>query len=56
MDEQPVVSAERHFNKTWLERAMERMEHRVQATIRSSLDPVSHSVNDLEVCVTAIKE
>ena len=56
MDEQPVVSAERHFNKTWLKRAMERMEHRLQATIRSSLDPVSHSMNDLKAHVTAIEE
>ena len=51
-----MVSAERCFDKTWLERAMERMERRLQVTIRSSLDPVSRSVNDLKVCVTAIKE
>ena len=46
-DEQPASSAERHFNKTWLERAMERVERRLQVTIHSSLDPVSHSMNDL---------
>ena len=56
MNEQPASSAERHFDKTWLERAMERMERRLQAMICSSLDPVSRSVNDLEACVTAIKE
>ena len=28
-DEQPVSSAERCFNETWLVRAMERMEHRI---------------------------
>ena len=55
-DKQPISSAKRHFDKTWLERAMERMEHRLQAMIRSSLDPVSHSMNDLKVCVTAIEE
>ena len=32
------------------------MERRLQATICSSLDPVSCSVNDLEACVTAIEE
>ena len=46
----------RHFDETWLERAMERMERRLQAMIRSSLNPVSRSVNDLKACVTAIKE
>ena len=56
VNEQPTSSAERRFDKTWLERAMERMERRLQATICSSLDPVSHSVNDLEACVMAIKE
>ena len=56
VDEQPVSSAKRCFDKTWLERAMERMAHRLQVTIRSSLDPVSHSMNDLKVRVTAIKE
>ena len=50
------MSAKRRFDKTWLIRAMERMECRLQATICSSLDPVSRSVNDLEVHVTAIKE
>ena len=55
-DEQPASSAERRFDKTWLERAMERMERRLQATICSSLDPVSRSVNDLEARVTAIEE
>ena len=50
------MSAERHFDETWLMRAMERMAHRLQATIRSSLDPVSRSVNDLEAHVTAIEE
>ena len=56
MNEQPMSSAERCFDKTWLERAMERMEHRLQAMIRSSLDPVSHSVNDLKGHVMAIEE
>ena len=51
-----MLSAERRFNETWLKRAMERMERRLQATIHSSLDPVSCSVNDLEACVMAIKE
>ena len=55
-DEQPALNAERHFDETWLERAMERMEHRLQATIHSSLDPVSRSVNDLEARVMAIEE
>ena len=55
-EEQPTSSADRRFDETWLMRAMERMEHRLQATIRSSLDPVSCSVNDLEACVTAIEE
>ena len=48
-DEQPMSSAKRRFDETWLKRAMERMKHRLQATIHSSLDPVSHSVNDLKV-------
>ena len=51
-DEQPTLSAERCFNETWLKRAMERMEHRLQVMICSSLDPVSRGVNDLEVHVT----
>ena len=55
-DEQPALSAERHFNETWLIRAMERMEHRLQASIRSSLDAMAHNVNDLGACVTAIEE
>ena len=52
VDKQPMSSAERHFDKTWLERTMERMEHRLQVTICSSMDPVSRSMNDLEACVT----
>ena len=55
-EEQPTSSAERHFDETWLIRAMERMEHRLQATICSSLDPMSRSVNNLEVHVPAIEE
>ena len=55
-DEQPVSSAERCFDETWLIRAMERMECRIQATIRSSLDAMAHNVNDLGAHVTAIKE
>ena len=35
---------------------MERMEHRLQAMICSSLDPVSCSMNDLEAHVMAIEE
>ena len=56
MDEQPTSSAERHFNETWLERAMDRMEHRLQVMIRSSLEPITHNVGDLKVHVTAVKE
>ena len=56
VEEQPTSSAERCFDETWLMRAMERMECRLQATIHSSLDPVSCSMNDLEVHVTAIEE
>ena len=56
MEEQPALSAERPFDETWLMRTMERIECRLQATICSSLDPVSHSVNDLEARVTAIEE
>ena len=56
MDKQPASSAERHFDETWPERAMERVEHRLQAMIHSSLDPVSHGVNNLEACVMAIEE
>ena len=55
-DEQPVLSAERHFNETWLKRAMERMEHRLQATICSSLETITYSVGDLEAHVITIKE
>ena len=55
-EEQPMSSAERRFDETWLERAMEQMERRLQATICSSLYPVSRSVNNLKVHVTAIKE
>ena len=55
-NEQPMSSAERCFDETWLERAMERMERRLQATIHSSLGPVSRSMNNLKVCVTAIEE
>ena len=55
-DEQPASSAKRCFDKTWLVRAMERMERRIQATIRSSLDAMAHSVNDLGARVTAIEE
>ena len=56
MEEQPASSAKRCFDETWLKRAMERMERRLQATICSSLDTVSHSVNDLRARVTAIEE
>ena len=55
-DEQPASSAERHFDKTWLVRAMERMECRIQATICSSLDAMAHNVNDLGAHVMAIEE
>ena len=55
-DEQPASSAERRFDKTWLIRAMERMECRIQATIRSSLDAMAHNVDDLGAHVTAIEE
>ena len=55
-DEQPMSSAERCFDKTWLVRAMEKMECRLHATIRSSLDPVAHNMNELEACVTSIEE
>ena len=51
-----MLSAERRIDGSWLERAMERMERRLQVTICSSLDPVSCSVNDLEVRVMAIEE
>ena len=50
------MSAERHFDKTWLVKAMERMEHRIQATIRSSLDAMAHNMDDLRAHVTAIEE
>ena len=55
-EEQPTSSAQRCFDETWLMRAMERLECRLQATIRSRLDTVSHSVNDLRARVMAIKE
>ena len=55
-DEQPASSAERRLDETWLVRAMERMECRIQATIRSSLDAMAHNVNDLRVRVMAIEE
>ena len=55
-DEQPALSAKRRFDETWLERAMERMECRIQATICSSLDAMAHNMNDLGACVTAIEE
>ena len=51
-----MSSAKRHFDETWLERAMERMEHRLQAMIHSSLEPVMCNVSDLKVCVMAIEE
>ena len=55
-NEQPASSAERRFDETWLERAMERMERRIQATIRSGLDSVTQKVNNLGACVTAVEE
>ena len=55
-DEQPVSSAERRFDETWLIRAMERMERRLQATIHSRLDAMAHTVNDLGARMTAIEE
>ena len=55
-DEQPASSAERCFDKTWLIRARERMERRIQAGIHSSLDAMAHNVNDLRARVTAIEE
>ena len=55
-DEQPASSAERRFDETWLKRAMERMERRIQATIRSSLDAMAHNMNNLGARVTAIEE
>ena len=55
-DEQPALSAERCFDEIWLVRAMERMECRIHATIRSSLDAMAHNVNDLGAHVTAIEE
>ena len=55
-EEQPTSSAERRFDETWLKRPMERMERRLQATICSSLDTMSHSMNNLGACVTAIEE
>ena len=51
-----MSSAERCFDETWLIRAMERMECRLQASIRSSLDAMAHNVNDLGEHVTAIEE
>ena len=55
-DEQPVSSAERRFNETWLLRVMEKMERRIQATTRHSLDTLAHNVNDLGARLTAIEE
>ena len=55
-DEQPMSSAERCFDETWLKRAMERMECRLQATIRSSLEPITHNVSDLKAHVMAVEE
>ena len=56
VDEQPVSSAKRHFDETWLKRAMERMECRLQVMICSSLEPISHNVGNLKACVMAVKE
>ena len=55
-DEQPVSSAERRFNETWLLRVMEKMERRIQATTCHSLDALAHNVNDLGAHLTAIEE
>ena len=55
-DEQPTSSAERRFDETWLLRAMERMERRLQATICSSLDAMAHSMNNLGAHVMAVEE
>ena len=55
-DEQPASSAKRRINQTWLKRAMERMEHRLQVMIHSSLDPVLHNMSDLKAHVMAIEE
>ena len=55
-DEQPALSAERCFDKTWLLRVMQRMERRIQATTCSSLDALKYTVNDLGARVMAIKE
>ena len=55
-DEQPVSSTERCFDETWLLRAMEKMERRIQATTRRSLDALNHNVNDLGVRLMALKE
>ena len=55
-DEQPVSSAERRFDETWLLRVMAKMERRIQATTRHSLDALAHNVNDLGACLTAIEE
>ena len=54
-DEQPVSSAGRRFDETWLLRVMERMEHRIQATTHRSLDALAHNVNDLGARLTAIE-
>ena len=35
---------------------MEKMEHRLQAMICSSLEPIMCNVSNLEACVTAIEE
>ena len=55
-DEQPTSSTERRFDETWLLRAMERMEHRIKATVHSSLDAMADKVNDLRAHVTAAEE
>ena len=55
-DEQPTSSAERRFDETWLLRALERMERRIQATTRHSLDALAHNVNNLGARWTAIEE
>ena len=55
-DEQPALSAERRFDEIWLLRVIEKMECRIQATTRRSLDAMAHNVNDLGARLTAIEE
>jgi gag-polyprotein putative aspartyl protease len=55
-DEQPASSAERSFDETWLLRAMERMERRILATLRSNMDDLKGTVSDLGARVTAVEE